>query len=152
MPPELRDRLGTVAICTGIVWGVFLIGWILRNHLGIPRSRLKGMWATALVAPLVLSAFLLAEALLPHWAMGLVLALFIAVVGPLVQSRLKAAEGTDPLCGRQGRVLVGHPDALRVEVDGEVWHASAEEGLIILQNERVTVRRREGPRLVVGRA
>lgn len=151
MPVDFRSRLLVFGICVGIVYLAFLIGWLLRDHLGVPRSRLKYSWVVLIVTPVALGAVFLADALLPRWVLGILLIPFLAACLPWLQARLKGCEPDDPLRGREARVVQGHPSDLQVEIDGEVWNAQPEQGLVILEGERVVVRRRDGFRLVVGR-
>jgi membrane protein implicated in regulation of membrane protease activity len=149
LSPDLRQALVTTGICTGIVFVAFLVGWLLRDRLGIPRSQSSRLWVLLPTAPIAFGALLAVDALLPSWAKGV----FSALLGLLLlwaEGRWRAAiERADPLRGREGRVVVGHPDALKVEVDGEVWRARSDQGQLLLRDQRVKVQGRDQVLLVV---
>jgi membrane protein implicated in regulation of membrane protease activity len=131
------------------VYLTFAIGWLLRDRLGVPKSRLRGMWVVLIVLPLTLAALLLGDALFPWWVKTLAKLAMVAAFLPWLEAQRKGV--SDPLVGREARVVVGHPSSLQVEVSGEFWNALAEPGTVVLQGESVRVLSRDGVRLVVGR-
>ena len=147
----LRERGFALAVAVGILYSVFLIGWLFGRHLGLPASRLRGKWIVLILVPAVLAVMLFAEAVLPRWAMSLLIIAFLAFVVPWFRAHKAHAEQTDPLCGREGVIVVGHPADLRVRVDDEVWNAAAPEGHHLFDGDRVLVKRRQGVRLIVER-
>ncbi len=151
MSTALRDQAGTLALVVGIFYVVCFIGWLFRDHLGIPRSRLKHFWVALIVVPVIAALMLALYAVVPRWTHSLVAIVLLGAVVPWVRSRQHARELADPLCGREALVVRGQPADLQVQVDGELWSARPEEGLVVFAGERVLIRRREGVRLVVGR-
>lgn len=151
MQPEIRDQLLPFALGTGIVHLAFAIGWLLRDRLGVPKSRLRGLWVVLIVWPLMLALILVGETYLPWWVKTLAKLAMVGAILPWCEAQRKAQSMPDPFVGHEARVVVGHPSALQVQVNGELWNASAEEGLVVLQGERVRVLSRDGTRLMVGR-
>jgi uncharacterized membrane protein YdcZ (DUF606 family) len=84
MPLGSRFPWLVFAICVGIVYLVFLIGWLLRNHLGVPRSQLKYFWLTLIAAPVGLGVVFLAYSLLPSWVVSILVALLLAAWLPRI--------------------------------------------------------------------
>jgi membrane protein implicated in regulation of membrane protease activity len=150
MIDALRDRAVVLTVTVGMVYFLFVVGWFFRGRLGLPASRLRRMWIVLILAPAVLVGMVLAEALLSRSVMGVLATLLCAVAAPWILARQAKTELTDPLCGRDGVITAGHPADLRVDVDGQLWHAQAEDGQRLLVGVRVVVKSRKGVRLVVG--
>jgi membrane-bound ClpP family serine protease len=97
--------------------------------------------------------------LLPAFASGSHLALFRGARayefshGPLLTKELysRSVTGAEGMLGRRGRVRVGCTPRGKVEIAGEIWDASAIEGLSIEANATIVVRDIEGLRLLVER-
>ena len=130
-------------------WCSSLAG-LFRDRLGIPRSQSRHLWLFVPTAPLSCGAMLLADAYLPDWARGVFWGL-LGVFLVWAEGRWRAAvERADPLRGLQGRVVVGYPDPLQVEVNGELWRARSDQGQVLLRDQRVKVQGRDSALLVVG--
>jgi len=152
MSPEVRAALVTASICTAIIYAAFLVGWLFRDRLGVPRSQLKSWWVVLLVGPVTLGSLLVLLAYLPSWARG-AFGTLTALVLVWAEPRYRAwVERADPLRGREGRVISAPLDPLQVEVDGEVWHARPEGEQVFLRDQRVRVQSRDRTLLVVGRS
>ena len=73
MPPEIREALVTAGVCTGIVYVAFLLGWLFRDRLGVPKGNLRSWWVLLLVMPLLFVGLLVLRAALPSWARGILI-------------------------------------------------------------------------------
>jgi len=141
------DPLSVVFCVAAILFLLFVVVWGISASMGRGGRVLRG-WA---VLPLLLAvafALLVVNEYLPRWATGVLLAACVLAFEKLVAraSRLSA------LLGHTGTVVKGHPGPLQVEIDGGLWDARADSGVVVLPGEHVTVEGRSGGLLVVRRA